>query len=201
MPIPRLADVGLVLLATGVLTGAGYVVTRDPAPPRNAALTVSPSPEVTPTPTPSPTPSPSGTPGPTAPGTVLLVGHHLAAWKSPLEGLGWDVLTAEPGADTVLAEGTLTAVPGTPAVVALEVTPGTQTTPRARDAVVAVQAAFPGAAIVLVGPFDASAHHSAAAVKTAAAEEGVGFLDPVEEGWLGAVVPDQLADRLIAAGR
>jgi hypothetical protein len=209
--MPRPADLGLVLLAAAVTAAAVHVVTRDPGPPPSTTLAAA-APSATPAALPSD--SPSAAPMPTAvvssprplsslAGPVLLVGHDLDVWQTPMVALGWEVLTARAGKDTVLAAGALAAVKGSPAFVVLEVLPGTRTTPRSEEAVRQVRARFPQAVVVLVGPFDPMAARSTQAVRAAATREHVLFLDPVAEHWSRAGDPTQmakvLASRLLAA--
>lgn len=215
MPRPTPADLALVLLAAAVLTGAVRVATQDPSPPTTpVALTASPtaSPTATPTvaPTPTPTATPTATPTPAgttakraARGTVLLVGTDLVALAEPLGPLGWDVLVGEPGDPAVLAEGVLEGLTATPTLVVLQVEPGTRTSERVTEATGQVAAAFPGAVIVLVGPFDPEASRTTAAVEQAALEHGVLFLDPVALGWSegaeAGTVAGELDETLAAA--
>jgi len=188
---PSPADLGLLLLTSAVVVGAVKVVTHDPAPPAAAA--------VLPSATPTPTPTPSGTTEPQATGRLLLVGADLDPLSAPLGALGWTVDTVVPGSDALVEAAALEAVPETPALVAIEVPPGERTSERVTAAVTAVREAFPDAAVALVGPFDPEATATTGSVRAAAAELGVVFVDPVDEGWTDGLTSEQIATRLSAS--
>ena len=186
----RPTDVALAVFAVVVLAGAYVAVTDDGAAPQAATLTATTTGPThaarPPAPTPTGTAASSESPAPVVDGTpdgapagapVLLVGSDLAALAQPLAGaLGRDVLTAK-------ATGELAGVTATPAAVVVEITAGSQTTVRTKDAVSAVQARFPGVPVLVVGPFSSGDRKSAASAKAGAAARGATFLDPVEAGW------------------
>lgn len=188
---PSPADLGLLLLTAAVVAGAVKVVTHDPAPPAAAA--------VLPSATPTPTPTPSGTAEPQATGRLLLVGADLDPLSAPLGTLGWTVEKVAPGADALVDEAALAEVTEPPALVALEVPPGARTSERVKAAVATLRTAFPDAAVALVGPFDPEATATTGAVRAAAAELGVLFVDPVDEGWTDGLTSEQIATRLSAS--
>jgi len=193
VPRPTAADLGLVLLAAGVLSGAYLALTQSPQPPTPASATHAGTPTPQPTPTPSPTTSPTRE---SAKGQLLVVGADLAALEEALTGRGWEVLLAEPGESEVIAEGALDDVGGAPTVVLLQVEPGSRTTERVRTAVTEVRAAYPEVVVVLVGPFDAEAAATTQAVEQAAGDEGLLFLDPVALGWTEGADPASVAAEL-----
>ncbi|MGB8652019.1 MAG: hypothetical protein WCD35_15305, partial [Mycobacteriales bacterium] len=136
----------------------------------------------------APTPSPSSTPDdPAALAPVVLVGADLGRLAAPLRlALGRQVVTA------------LDAVTSSPAAVVVEITAGSQTTPRTRTAVTTLQQRFPGVPVLVVGPFGANDRKSAAAAKQAAQLVGATFLDPVAEGWRPATTAPGLTRAQVA---
>jgi hypothetical protein len=185
----------LAVLALAVLSGAGYAVKHGSAPADTSTLTVEPAAATTGAPGTRPVVTSAGTgratDGPTSRGrptagvsSVLLAGADLARLKAELvASTGYAVQTVKSAAPQVLAPGALDAVTGTPSAVVLEVVAGAKTSVRAATAIAAVKAAFPGAHILVVGPFSSGDRKSAEAVKAAAASAGVTFLDPVALKW------------------
>jgi hypothetical protein len=189
----------LAVLAVAVLSGAVYAVkhgnTVDAA--ASSTLTVAPAAARTGVPSSRPTttspatlsPAPSSSPGvlatrPARASSVVLAGADLVQLKADLvTATGYAVQTVDSAGPEVLAPGALDAVTGTPSAVVLEVLAGSRTSARAASAIAAVKAAFPRAQVLVVGPFSSGDRKSAEAVRGAAANAGVTFLDPVDLKW------------------
>jgi hypothetical protein len=177
----KLPDLALLLLALAVGTSAVLALTNSPAPPTAQQPTAGTT-EVSPTPT--PTPSPTAAVAGDFTGPILVVGADLTRLAEDLgRATGAQVLSADAGVSTVIADGALSQVTDIPTVVVLQVLPGTQTAQRTTDAVAQVRAVWPTAAIAVVGPFDGESAKSTTAVETAALDANVVFLDPVARGW------------------
>lgn len=181
MPRPNPADLGLVLLAAAVLTGAVVVVTQDPAPPTPVAQTARPTATAEPTATPDRTPTPTGTPDADVrgKGPVLLLGADLEPLAEPLREQGWDVLLTDAG---------------DPSVVVVEVEPDQGDEPA--ELLTDLAGSYPEATLVLVGPFDPEAGATTRAAEEAAIDAGVHFLDPVGLQWTEGTDADEVAAQL-----
>jgi len=183
----------LAVFAVAVFAAAVFVVKQGnpPLPGANAVGQIQPN--LTPTATPGVTASAIASASSITPRALLLLGPDLAR-------LGPDV--AEATGDTVEVSSSLLTPDAdfarTPDTVVLQILAGTKTSVRTAEAIKDVRSRWASADIFVVGPFSSADRKSAAAVKSAAAEADVPFLDPVDLDWRDDPAPAKVASADIA---